>query len=349
MADKRPRDDGDSTALVSTKRSRPDGTGNSGAIMISSGPPGAMKRTSSLKAPIMLLTGHEGEVFSTQFSPDGQSVASASFDRQIYLWNTQDECKNYAALLGHAGAILEVHWTPDGEKLISASTDKTAAVWDAFSGTRIRRFRGHSSFVNSCCPAKDEPYVVTGSDDGTIKIWDQRRRRFVNSLANKYQVTSVCYGQTSETIITAGLDNVVKVWDTRNLSVLHEMKGHTDTITGLRLSPDGNFVLSNAMDNTVRIWDIRPYAKQRLVNQFVGAQHGFEKNLIKCAWTPDGKHIGCGSADRNVYIWNVATQEIKYKLPGHTGSVNAVDFHPAEPIIVSASSDRKLYMGELVL
>jgi WD40 repeat protein len=62
------------------------------------------------------------------------------------------------------------------------------------------------------------------------------------------------------------------------------------------------------------------------------AQHGFEKNLIKCAWTPDGKHIGCGSADRNVYVWSVATGQVKYKLPGHTGSVNDIDFHPSEPI-----------------
>jgi Prp8 binding protein len=311
--------------------------------------PGAVKRTSSLKAPIMLLTGHEGEVFSSRFSPDGKAVASASFDRQIYLWSTQGECRNYAALLGHAGAVLDVHWNSDGDRLLSASTDKTCAVWDADQGTRIRRLRGHTSFVNSCCPAKDSFDVVTGSDDGTIKLWDQRRRPYVSSLANKYQVTSVCYGATTDTVITGGLDNMVKVWDTRKMAVLYEMSGHADTVTGLKLSPDGTHVLSNGMDNTVRMWDVRPYAKQRLAKTFVGAQHGFEKNLIKCSWTPDGKHVAAGSADRNVYIWNVASGAIKYKLPGHTGSVNDVDFHPSEPIIVSGASDRKLYLGELEL
>lgn len=347
MADKRPREEVPTNALVAVKRARPDGTGNSSAIVAAK--PGAVARTSSLKAPIMLLTGHEGEVFSTKFSPDGKAVASASFDRQIYLWSTQGDCNNYASLIGHAGAILDIHWNADGDRLLSASTDKTCAVWDANAGTRIRRLRGHTSFVNSCCPAKDEPLVVTGSDDGTIKLWDQRRRPYISSLANKYQVTAVCYGATTETVITAGLDNTVKVWDTRKLGVVHEMRGHTDTVTGLRLSPDGNHVLSNGMDNTVRMWDVRPFAKQRLVKTFMGAQHGFEKNLIKCAWTPDGKHVGCGSADRNVYIWNVASGHIKYKLPGHTGSVNEVDFHPSEPIIVSGSSDRKLYLGELEL
>lgn len=49
------------------------------------------------------------------------------------------------------------------------------------------------------------------------------------------------------------------------------MRGHTDTVTGLALSPDGSYMLSNAMDNTLRIWDIRPYAPQeRCVKIFTG-------------------------------------------------------------------------------
>eukprot|EP00038_Savillea_parva_P014485 m.11117 g.11117 ORF g.11117 m.11117 type:complete len:347 (-) comp2817_c0_seq1:1239-2279(-) len=344
---KRTRDDGsagDDSAVVAVKRGRGDGTGNDKAI-IETGP----LRTSSLAAPIMLLTGHAGEVFGAEFSPDGNAIASASFDRQIYLWNTFGECENYAATIGHKGAILDVHWSADGSKLFTASSDKTCAVWDAATGERIRRLQGHASIVNCCSPARKSAMLASGSDDGTIKIWDTRRRGYTHSLGNKYQVTAVAYGASDEQVITAGLDNVVKVWDLRKREVVFTMEGHRETVTGLKLSPDGNHVLSNAMDNTVRMWDVRPYAKQRMEKVFTGAQHGFEKNLIRCAWTPDGKHVACGSADRNVYVWSVATQQIKYKLPGHTGSVNDVDFHPSEPIILSASSDKKIYLGELTL
>eukprot|EP00041_Stephanoeca_diplocostata_P010114 m.160517 g.160517 ORF g.160517 m.160517 type:complete len:345 (-) comp18028_c0_seq2:1067-2101(-) len=344
MPEKRTAEEASDGTLVAVKRARADGTGNSQAI-VAKGP----LRTSSLAAPIMQLTGHAGEVFAAKFSPDGKSIASASFDRQIFLWNTFGDCENYAAMIGHGGAIIDLHWSADGERLLTASTDKTCAVWDAHVGTRLRRLRGHTSFVNSCCPAREGSLLVTGSDDGTIKVWDSRRRGYIHSLANKYQVTAVSYGETTDQVITAGLDNVIKVWDMRKLEVSFGMEGHEDTVTGLRLSPDGGHVLSNAMDKTVRMWDVRPYSTQRLEKVFHGAQHGFEKNLIKCAWTPDGKHVGCGSADRNVYIWNVATTQIKYKLPGHTGSVNDIDFHPSEPIVVSGSSDKKLYLGELTL
>ena len=56
------------------------------------------------------------------------------------------------------------------------------------------------------------------------------------------------------------------------------------------------------------------------------------QNLLHCAWSPDGQMVSAGSADRFVYIWDSNTRKIMYKLPGHLGSVNDVDFHKVEPI-----------------
>ena len=48
-------------------------------------------RTSNMEAPIMLLTGHGGEVYTAKFHPSGNLLASAGFERQIYLWNVYGE------------------------------------------------------------------------------------------------------------------------------------------------------------------------------------------------------------------------------------------------------------------
>lgn len=56
-----------------------------------------------------------------------------------------------------------------------------------------------------------------------------------------------------------------------------------------------------------------------------------------------------GSGDRFVYIWDTTTRRILYKLPGHNGSVNDIGFHPKEPIVLSASSDKQIYLGEIEL
>lgn len=58
----------------------------------------------------------------------------------------------------------------------------------------------------------------------------------------------------------------------------------------------------------------------------------FFKNLLRCSWSPDGRKVAAGSGDRFVYIWDTASRQVLYKLPGHAGSVNEVDFHPYEPI-----------------
>jgi len=56
------------------------------------------------------------------------------------------------------------------------------------------------------------------------------------------------------------------------------------------------------------------------------------QNLLRCAWSPDGSKVSAGSSDRFHYIWDTTSRRILYKLPGHNGSVNDIDFHPKEPI-----------------
>ncbi|PNH01670.1 U5 small nuclear ribonucleoprotein, partial [Tetrabaena socialis] len=75
--------------------------------------------------------------------------------------------------------------------------------------------------------------------------------------------------------------------------------------------------------------------------------HNFERNLLRCDYSADAAKVTCGSADRMVYVWDTSTRKLLYKLPGHSGSVNEVAFHPKEPIIGSASSDKTIFLGEL--
>ncbi|XP_061389749.1 U5 small nuclear ribonucleoprotein 40 kDa protein [Musca vetustissima] len=308
-----------------------------------------VRRTSNLQAPIMLLEGHQGEIFTTEFHPEGEMLLSSGFDRQIYIWNVYGDCENILAMSGHTGAVLEAHFNTEGSQVFTCSTDKTVAIWDIGTGQRVRRLKGHTNFVNSVQGTRrGQQMLCSGSDDRSIRIWDARKKLAAHTLDAPFQVTAVTFNDTSDQVISGGIDNEVKVWDIRKQQVLHSLKGHTDTITGLSLSPDGSYILSNSMDNTLRIWDIRPYVPgERCVKIFQGHQHNFEKNLLRCAWSPDGSKISAGSADRYVYVWDTTSRRILYKLPGHNGSVNDVDFSSKEPLIVSASSDKTLYLGEI--
>lgn len=253
--------------------------------------------TQTLHATNLLLTGHHGEVLSLKFSPDGMSLASGSSDESILIWRVfHHECENYMLLKGHKNAVLELHWTRDGGHLVSCSADHSVRLWDAWRGEQSRKMV-HGALVTSCFPAKGNHLVVSGGDDGAINVWDIRIKQPVLSIRDPYPVTAVTFAEDEHTIFYGGIENIIKVWDLRqpqiNSRALH---GHNNTITGLCMSPDGGFLLSNSEDNTLRIWDMRPYApKERCLKILTGHLHTFDKNLLKCDWSPDGTRVSSGS------------------------------------------------------
>ena len=260
-------------------------------------------------------------------------------------------------LQGHKNAILDLRWTADGENLVTCSPDKTVRCWDARVGEQVKQMKGHAGFVNACDAAPTgAPLVVSAADDATARVWDLRAKGAVAIFRTKLPATAVAFSADASGVFVGGLDNDLKMFDIRVAGGGEDdargpsmtLRGHTDTITGVAVSPDGTHVLTNAMDGTLRRWDARPFCEgDRCVGTLVGHEHNFEKALLRCAWSADGKRVSAGSSCRNVHVWDVASGRALYKLPGHLGTVHDVAFHPKEPIIASGGADRRVYLGEL--
>mmetsp|Transcript_7572 Transcript_7572/g.10864 ORF Transcript_7572/g.10864 Transcript_7572/m.10864 type:complete len:405 (-) Transcript_7572:40-1254(-) len=331
-------------------------------------------RTSSLSSPTMKLTGHKGSVYALSYSPDGECLVSGSFDMTCLLWNATYDCVNFNVLKGHKNAILDVKWNKDSDFVVTASADHTLGWYDATTGERMKRCQGHEGIVNSvdCAPSHSR-LLISGSDDRTARLWDVRTRGDVGILEHDFQCTAVAYGLDGNTVYTSGIDHLISAWDVRSgnkpgqdikrkrsfgahisssssSNLIMKMKGHEDIITCLSVHPKGTHLLSNSMDGTLKTWDIRPFVpdgKRRHSKTFHGASHNAEKGLLNCSWNKDGTMVSGGSADKIVHIWDELTTEELYYLPGHSGCVNSVIFHPKENVIASASSDKSIFVGEL--
>jgi Prp8 binding protein len=352
-AEKRPADDDAGSSQMLVKRQNTNASEGALARLNASSTAlvqGGVSRTSALQAPVMALTGHTGEIFAAKFDLTGNLIASGSMDRSIMLWRTYGDCENYGLLNGHKGAILDLQWSRDSEILYSASADMHLASWDLTSGTRIRRYVGHEEIINTMDIARrGEELLISGSDDSTIGIWDPRSKHAVDYIETGYPVTALAMSPAGNEVYSGGIDNDIRVWDLRKKSMVYSMLGHSDTVTSLRVSPDSQSLLSYAMDSTVRTWDIRPFAPtERHIRTFDGATVGSEKNLPSASWDAGGKRIAAASGDGTAIVWSNETGKLLYKLPGHKGTVNCAEFAPGkEPILLSASSDRTMLLGEL--
>ena len=283
----------------------------------------------------MELSGHSGEIFAAKFDPTGNFIASGSMNRSILLWRTYGACENYGVLSGHRGAVLDLQWSRDSRILFSASADMHLASWDLDSGTRIRRYVGHEEIINTLDTSKrGEELLISGSDDGSIGIWDPRTKNAVDYIPSDFPITSVAISEAGNEIYSGGIDNDIRVWDLRKKAVVYSMLGHNDTVTSLRVSPDSQSLLSFSHDSTAKVWDIRPFAPtERHIRTFDGATSGIEKNLVRASWDSAGKRIAAGGGDGTAVVWSTDTGKLLYKLPGHKGTVNCAEFAPGdEPI-----------------
>lgn len=270
-------------------------------------------------------------------------------DRNILLWNTTGDCANYGQLIGHKNAVLDLQWSRDSGVIYSASADLHIASWNVETGERIRRHTGHEEVINCIDLSKrGEEFFVSGSDDGTIGIWDPRSKQAMDHIETAYPVTAVCLAEAGNELYSGGIDNDIRVWDLRMKKESYVLAGHTDTITSLSLSPDSQTLLSNSHDNTVRTWDVRPFAPpDRTVRVFDGAQAGLEKNLIRACWDGEGTRVAAGGGDGTATVWDAKGGKMLHKLPGHKGTVNDVRISPNGSMILSASTDKNMMLGEM--
>ena len=158
---------------------------------------------------------------------------------------------------------------------------------------------GHTDSVRCVAVTTDNKYIVTGSSDKTIRIWDLNDKRQECILQGHGDtVNMIVVTRDNRYIVSASSDNTIRIWDLEQRIQIGLLEGHTDEVCGVAITSDNRYIVSGSCDKTVRIWDSFNYSMYALLQG-----HGSPVNCV--AITNDNRHAISGSQDNIVIIWSI--------------------------------------------
>ncbi|GIL62301.1 hypothetical protein Vafri_16581 [Volvox africanus] len=224
-----------------------------------------------------------------------------------------------ATLKGHTNWVTAIATPldPSSNTLLSASRDKTVLVWElerseSNYGYPKKALRGHSHFVQDVVISSDGQFCLTGSWDGTLRLWDLNTgtttRRFVG---HSKDVLSVAFSADNRQIVSGARDKTIKLWNTLGECkyTIGEPEGHTEWVSCVRFSPMtvNPIIVSGGWDKMVKVWNL---TNCKLKNNLVG--HTGYVNTVTVS--PDGSLCASGGKDGVAMLWDLAEGKRLYSL-----------------------------------
>ncbi len=281
------------------------------------------------------LVGHGDLVTRVKFSPDGQLLATASWDKTIKIWRRDGQLLH--TLQGHTDAVWSVNFSLDGKMLASSSRDKTVKVWRVEDGRELVTFRGHKDWVACVGWSPDSQTIASMEWNGTMKLWNLAGEELQSFDTHKQPVLAISFNPDGKSIATASRDGTAKLWslDGRRLRTF---RGHSNWVMYVNFSRDGKTIATSSRDKTAKVWNLDG---EELLNLA-----GHEDTVTSVVFSRDGQTLATTSLDKTVRIWNRQGEQQQI-LRGHTDAVWGVNFNRDGQTLASSGEDETVRIWNL--
>jgi U3 small nucleolar RNA-associated protein 13 len=349
--------------------------------------------------PFRRISGTHDEIVDLAFVlPDQSLLALATNSEDVRLVSVSDASSDSAAddriayfgqdvalLKGHEEIVLTIDVDWSGHWVATGSKDNTARLWridgqkDTYTCYAV--FTGHAESLGAVALPKTTPqesseaykdplnhpppYLITGSQDQTVKKWDIPRqaqkgsgkgsRALYTRKAHDKDINALDINSAGQLFASASQDKTIKIWDVEAGEVQGILKGHKRGVWSVQFAPPDTpviqgesgtvsgkgAVLTGSVDKTVKLWNLADYTCIRTFE-------GHSNSVLKVVWlkmvSEEGqskKRVQFASAggDGLVKVWDANVGETECTLDNHEDRVWALVVHPKTNTIVSGSGD----------
>ncbi len=278
-----------------------------------------------------------GRVLSGALSRDGSRLVTTGNDGEASFWRLDRLEPPPDPILitrdANRPSVLASTWIGDTSRAVTASETGRAEIWDLSKISDTKKTLQpvqsleHSSPIYAVVSGISGKWVVTGGEDGLVKIWDVQRPERKDPIqiipASERAIFTLAISDDESRLVTAGEERVARIWQISSDGSTSRRTGEItlqDPVFKLALSRDGQCLVTVGQGRTVWIWDL---AGLKPGEQPKGIPlHGHTASVWTVALSRDGRRLITAGYDRTIRVWDLVHPEIPpIILRGHDGLI----------------------------
>ena len=226
-------------------------------------------------------------------------------------------------------------------KILASSSGKNIQLWNLETAKLLDTLSSHTTNVRSVAISPDGKTLASGSEDGTVKLWDISTGKVLTSFDHSGLITAVGFTADGRAVIGCSSDSGMKLWDIETGELLHRMNGTQPIAFGV----DGLQMAASGGPRYIRLWNV---AEGQLLKNLPIPSRNNNQGIQAIAFSQDGQTLAHAMrGESQVLVWNVETWEVRHTLKEHSQAIQAIAISPDGKILASSGEDGKIYLWDM--